>query len=109
MADVEEFESGGYRFIRAVFQYSGGVVALPGFRIRRVRFATPIPLAAGFRSIEKFLSAAARPLASLCACELRSPAPFSEDEFKSFNEVYAATLMRWSIFDGVTNPVARSN
>src|SRR5262245_23468948 len=109
MADVKEFGSGGYRFIRAVFQYSGGVAALPGFRIRRVHFAELLPLADGFRAIEEFLRTVARPLTSLCACELRSPAPFTAGGFRSFNELYAATLKRWSIFDGATNPVARSN
>ena len=32
------FAPGGYRFIPAVFQYSGGVAAEPGFEIVRVRF-----------------------------------------------------------------------
>jgi hypothetical protein len=52
---------------------------------------------------------AGRPLTSFCACELRSPAPFTEDGFRAFNEIYTGTLQRWSIFDGTTNPVARSN
>ena len=109
MADVQEFRPGGYRFIKAVFQYSGGVAALPGFRIRRVRFARPVPLADGFQRIEKILQAAGRPLAAFCQCELRSPAPFTEDGFRVFNEIYAGTLYRWKVFDGKTNPVARSN
>jgi len=109
MANVQEFEPGGYRFIKAVFQYSGGVAAMPGFRIRRVRFARPVPLAAGFQRIETILQAAGRPLTAFCQCELRSPAPFTEEGFRVFNEVYTGTLRRWSIFDGTTNPVARSN
>jgi hypothetical protein len=109
MADVQEFEPGGYRFIKAVFQYSGGVAAMPGFRIRRVRFARPVPLAAGFQRIETILQTAGRPLTAFCQCELRSPAPFTEEGFRVFNEVYTGTLRRWSIFDGTTNPVARSN
>ena len=109
MAEVQEFRPGGYRFIKAVFQYSGGVAALPGFRIRRIRFARPAPLADGFQRIEKILQAAGRPLTDFCQCELRSPAPFTEEEFRAFNEIYAGTLFRWSVFDGQTNPVARSN
>ena len=35
MADVRDFQEGGYRYIKAVFQYSGGVAALPGFEIER--------------------------------------------------------------------------
>jgi hypothetical protein len=109
MADVQDFHPGGYRFIKAVFQYSGGVAAMPGHRIRRVRFAHPIPLVAGFARIEQMLRTAGRPLTALCQCELRSPAQFSEQGFRSFNEAYVETLKRWSIFDGTTNPVARSN
>jgi hypothetical protein len=109
MTDVPVFEPGGYRFIKAVFQYSGGVAAMPGYRIVRVKFARSVPLTEGFRRIEKVLHEAGRPLTALCACELRSPAPFTEKGFGYFNEIYARTLQRWSIFDGITNPVARSN
>jgi hypothetical protein len=109
MADVLEFRPGGYRFIKAVFQYSGGVAAMPGYRIRRVRFARPLPLASGFARIEQILQTAGRPLTAFCQCELRSPAPFTEQSFRAFNESYAGTLKRWAIFDGTTNPVARSN
>jgi hypothetical protein len=109
MTDVQEFRPGGYRFIKAVFQYSAGVAALPGFHIRRVRFTRPVPLALGFQKIEQMLKSAGRPLTALCGCELRSPAPFTEHGFRSFNEIYTGTLTRWSIFDGKSNPVARSN
>ena len=44
MAGAVEFSAGGYRFIPAVFQYSGGAAALPGYAIERVRFHTPVPL-----------------------------------------------------------------
>ena len=43
-----DFAAGGYRYIPAVFQYSGGVAAEPGFAIVRVRFRDPVPLAEGF-------------------------------------------------------------
>lgn len=109
MYQATPFEPGGYRFIKAVFQYSGGVAAMPGYDIVRVRFARPVPLAAGFEKIGDFLKRKGRPLTSFCQCELRSPAPFTESGFRSFNELYTETLKRWSIFDGVTNPVARSN
>lgn len=103
------FEPGNYRFVPAVFQYSGGVAAQPGFRIERVRFSTTVPLDEGFRRIEKILQEAGRPLTAFCACELRSPAPFDEAGFEAFNRVYATTLARWGIVDGANNPVARSN
>jgi hypothetical protein len=109
MTQVQEFRPGGYRFIKGVFQYSGGVAAMPGYRIRRIRFSRPLPLAAGFARIEQMLPVAGRPLTAFCHCELRSPAQFTEDGFRAFNEMYVETLKRWSIFDGAANPVARSN
>src|SRR6185295_6774767 len=103
------FESGGYRFVEGVFQYSAGVAALPGHRIVRVQFRKPVPLDEGFRRIKSIIETAARPLTAFCACELRSPAPFTESGFAAFNKVYVGTLEQWRIFDGKTNPVARSN
>src|SRR3978361_1797088 len=99
----------GYRYIPGPFQYSAGVAALPGFAIERVRFANPGPVAEGFRRIEAFLTEAALPLTAFCACELRSPAPFTDAGFIAFNRVYVGTLERWGIFADDRNPVARSN
>jgi len=104
-----DFAAGGYRYIPAVFQYSGGVAAMPGFAIRRVRFDTPVPVAKGFAEIARFIKAAGRPLTSFCACELRSPAPFTDDGFRAFNQSYVVTLREWGIMEGERNPVARSN
>ena len=108
---TKTFTPGGYRYIPAVFQYSGGVAAEPGYRLERVRFQKPVPLATGFKKIEAIIEAARRPLASFAACELRSPAPFTEAGFIAFNEVYVKTLANWGIYDVATksNPVARSN
>jgi hypothetical protein len=106
---AQAFEVGGYRFIPGVFQYSAGVAALAGHRIVRVQFRNPVPLDEGFRRIEAIIRAAGRPLTAFCACELRSPAPFTESGFAAFNKIYVGTLERWKIFDGKTNPVARSN
>ena len=100
MAAVD-FAAGGYRYIPAVFQYSGGVAASPGFAIRRVRFHTPVPVAAGFAEIAGVIKAAGRPLTSFCACELRSPAPFSDDGFRAFNQSYVVTLRDWGIMQVV--------
>ncbi len=109
MYSTKTHASGNYRFIPSVFQYSAGVAAEPGFHIERVRFVSPVPLAEGFRLIEQTLQRAGRPLASLCAGELRSPAPFDEAGFETFNREYVGTLAQWGIFDGRLNPVARSN
>ena len=109
MAETAVFEAGGYRYVRGPFQYSGGVAAEPGYSIERVRFAQPRPLEDGFRAIEAHLTAIDRPFTSFCACELRSPAPFTEEGFIAFNRVYVGTLERWGIFRDEENPVARSN
>jgi hypothetical protein len=106
---VRDFPAGNYRFIPAVFQYSSGAAADSGFEVERVRFDRMLPLAEGFAQAAKYIQAAGRPLTSFCACELRSPGAFTEDGFRKFNEHYVKTLAEWKIFDGTTNPVARSN
>lgn len=106
---TREFAAGNYRFIPAVFQYSSGAAAASGFEIERVRFDKMPSLSDGFAQIANYIRAAGRPLTSFCACELRSPAAFTEDGFRRFNEHYVKTLAEWGIFDGTTNPVARSN
>ena len=109
MAEVRAFPAGAYRFIHGPFQYSAGVAAEPGFEIERARFLRPVPLDEGFRAIEAYLEARNRPLTAFCACELRSPEPFTEAGFTAFNRVYVGTLERWGIFRDEVNPVARSN
>ena len=106
---TRNFPAGNYRFIPAVFQYSSGAAADLGFEIERVRFDRLQPLAEGFALAANYIRAAGRPLTSFCACELRSPAAFTEDGFRVFNEHYVKTLAEWGLFDGTTNPVARSN
>ena len=106
---TRDYAPGGYRYIEGVFQYSAGVRAMPGFEIVRVRFRDPVPLAEGFERIERYLGAADRSPAAFCACELRSPAPFSEAGFRAFNEAYVGVLERWGIYREGLNPIARSN
>src|SRR5579871_3797945 len=106
---VSAFTAGNYRFIPAVFQYSSGAAADAGFEIERVRFDGLVPLAEGFARIASHIQAAGRPLTAFCACELRSPAAFTDEGFRAFNLHYVKTLGEWGIFDGTTNPVARSN
>src|SRR5437868_4890558 len=93
----------------AMTQYSSGAAANPGYEIERVRFDKWLPLADGFAQAAKYIQGAGRPLTSFCACELRSPAAFTEDGFRQFNEHYVKTLVEWGIYDGSVNPVARSN
>lgn len=109
MAKVVVFEPGGYRYISAFFQYSGGIAAQPGFEIERARLAKPLPLAEGFRRVEQHFKEIGRPTTSFAACELRSPAPFSEQGFIDFNRQYVQTLARWGVYKDEVNPVARTN
>ena len=112
MDAVPVFEAGGYRFIKAVFQYSGGVAAQPGYEIERARFARPLPLADAFAAVEAHLKSCGRPTTAFAACELRSPAPFTDQGIYEFNQAYVTTLERWGIYrggDNPVNPVARTN
>jgi hypothetical protein len=106
---TSDFPAGNYRFIPAVFQYSSAATASPGYEVERVRFDKMPKLAEGFALIAKYIEAAGRPLTSFCACELRSPAAFTEEGFRNFNLHYVKTLAEWGLYDGKTNPVARSN
>jgi len=106
---THDVAGGGYRFLEGVFQYSGGVRAFDDCRIERVRFRNLPRIAEGFERIAAFLTSQGLPLISLCACELRSPAQFTEAGFRSFNEGYVKTLERWGLFADGLNPVARSN
>src|SRR6267154_3534422 len=106
---TRDFPAGNYRFIPAVFQYSSGAAADSGFEIEHVRFDRLLPLAEGFARVAEYIRGSGRSLTSFCACELRSPAAFTEDGFRTFNQHYVKTLAEWGLFDGSINPVARSN
>lgn len=109
MSALIPFPDGGYAFLEGVFPYSQGVVALPEFAIERVSFARPVPMAEGFRKISRHLALQNRPKTAFCACELRSPAPFSFEGFAAFNKGYVDVLERWRLYRDGKNPVARSN
>ena len=109
MDKVTLFNKGPYRYVKGPFQYSGGVIAEPGFTIERVRFLRSPSLTEGFQFIESYLTGLGRPLTSFCACELRSPKPFDDRGFIAFNRLYVGTLEKWGIYSNDDNPVARSN
>jgi hypothetical protein len=109
MTGTTLFAPGGYRYIPAVFQYSGGVAAEDGFELERARFMRPVPLAQAFAAVEAHLKAVSRPVTAFAQCELRSPAPFTDQGFIDFNKHYVTTLERWGIYKDGVNPVARTN
>src|SRR5438270_13197912 len=100
---THDFPAGNYAFLPAVFQYSSGAAANSGFDIERVRFDTVLPLAEGFARAAKYIQTAGRPLTAFCACELRSPAAFTEYGFRRFNERYGKTRTEWGRFEGTVN------
>lgn len=99
----------GYRFIPGVYQYSAGVAAEPGFRLERARFAEPVPLREGFDRIAAHLASLGLEKTAFAACELRSPAPFTEGGFREFNAIYGGVLEEWGLFVDGLNPIARAN
>jgi hypothetical protein len=109
MTGTTPFAPGGYRYIPAVFQYSGGVAAEDGFELERARFMRPVPLAQAFAAVEAHIKAVGRPVTAFAQCELRSPAPFTDQGFIDFNKHYVTTLERWGIYKDGINPVARTN
>ena len=109
MSALIPFPDGGFSFLEGVFPYSQGVVARPGFAIERARFSRPVPVTEGFRRIADYLSSIGRPKTAFCACELRSPKPFSFAGFGDFNKSYVAVLEQWGLYRDGDNPVARSN
>jgi hypothetical protein len=102
-------EQGGYSFLRGAKPYSAGVVAADGFTIEHVRLSTPIPWKAGAELLESHLRAAGRPRTALCAIALRSPAAFTFQGFKEFNDAYVNLLKSWDILVDGVNPIARTN
>lgn len=110
MPDVSEFAPGNYKYIVSPGgPFSSGVAALPGYALRRVRLMRPIPMADGFAFIKKHLEREGRPVTALAACELRSPAAMTGEQFQAFNGEYLKTLHQWGCKAGDINPLARSN
>lgn len=106
---LHRLDQGGFAFLEGVFAYSQGAVALEGYAIERACFERPLPVAEGFRRIAAHLESLGRPKTALCACELRSPRPFSFAGFGEFNRGYVTVLEQWGLFRGGRNAVARSN
>lgn len=107
--DLLDNPRGNYRFLAAIPPFSAGVVAMPGYEIVRACLGEWVPWRRGFERIRQFLSQSGRPHASLCAMELRLPAPLSFEGFKEFNRAYREVLVEWDLMVDKRNPVARTN
>jgi len=100
---------GGFRFLPTDGPFSQGVAAEPGFQIVRVRAPRHTPLEDGFRLVEETLERAGRPLAALCAMELRIPRPLTAEGFNEFNQGYIQQHERWGLRVEGHLPAARTN
>ena len=103
------FTPGGYAYAPGGFAYSQGVVALPGFSMLHCRFAVPVPFAAGLLRISRLLADSGRPMAALCAMELRLPQPLAFDAFGAINLDYVDALIAAGVPITGASPIARSN
>ncbi len=99
---------GHYHFLKGSAPFSLGVIADPGYEIVRVTLANATELGHGFDYIRTHLEGRGL-VASLCALELRSPAPMSREEFRAFSGSYCDKLRQWDLFVNDINPVARTN
>src|SRR6476659_8476884 len=104
-----ENRHGNYSFIPGGSPYSAGVIASPGYELIHTTFREVVPLYEAPDAIAKHLSSDGRPLAALCALELRSRAPASFSGFASFNDEYRALLKRHDLLPDGPNPIARTN
>ncbi|WP_454140864.1 2-amino-5-chloromuconate deaminase CnbZ [Microbacterium lacticum] len=100
----------GFRYLAGMPQYSAGVIADPGFALRRIRLERPLPLRDGFAAAADLLSSSGLRVTALCAFELRSPQQVTDVGFAAFNVRYLELMGEYGLLelDGA-NPVARSN
>lgn len=89
--------------------FSNGIAALPGYGLHRVRLLRNPPLAEGLAFAAKFLAARGRPPAAFAACELRSPAPMTREDFRAFGDRYSGLLRANGFGAESAFPVGRSN
>ena len=99
----------GYRFLPGVRQYSGGVVADRGHAMHRWTLDRALPLAEGFDVIDEHLVRNGLSSQAVCALELRSPEPSSEQGFADLNTTYLGLLDARGLLMGDVNPIARTN
>lgn len=100
---------GGYRFLTGSAPYSSGVIAMPGHEIVHATLETVLPWRDGLALAAAHLESEGCGRTSLCAVELRCPAPYTMGGFTEFNQGYCKVLESWGLFVDGQNPVARTN
>ena len=107
---VTHFPAGNYRFLAAPGRpFSSGVVADDGYALVRATFDTPLPLGQGLEAARRHVEAAGRPVTAIGAFELRSPRPFTQEGFDSFNVGYVERLAGYGLTAVPDQPTARTN
>lgn len=103
--------AGNYRFLAgpASLPFCAGVAADPGFEIVRAVLRRPVPYRRAFDLIDAHLAAAGRPVAALCALELRCARPYTRETFGAFNADYAERLRQRGLFIDGRGSTARTN
>ena len=100
---------GHYHYLKGEASFSHGVIADPGYEIVRVTPGAAMEWCHGFDHIHAHLEAEGLEPASLCAVELRSPAPVTAAELDSFNASYRDRLSQCGLLVDGHSPLARTN
>lgn len=101
---------GGFAYLPgSTNPFSNGVVALAGHALTRVRLRKALPLAQGLEFAAAYLARRNRPSAAFAACELRSPAPMTREDFRAFGATYTSQLRANGFGAESAFPVGRSN
>lgn len=101
---------GGFRYISEPGSpFSGGVAAVSGHTLIRVRLREPLPFEQGLDFVARHLAGADRQPSALAGLELRAPSVMSRPDFVAFNKRYVAALRSRGFVMGQVVPVARSN
>jgi hypothetical protein len=101
---------GGFRYIpEPGGPFSGGVAALSGHTLIRVRLREHLPFEQGLDLVARHLAGAGRQPSALAGLELRAPSVMTRPNFARFNARYLAALRARGFVTGQTVAVARSN
>lgn len=100
---------GNYSFIRGSGPFSSGCIAQRGFEIVHAAIVPFVPLAQGFKLVERHLETGHRSIDALCGIHLRIPQALTPKGFEQFNRPYIERLQSWGLEIEGTTPVARTN
>jgi hypothetical protein len=101
---------GNFHFTKGSPFYASAVLADAGFEIVRATFEQPVPLHAGFDSIQREIKSRGRPMQALCGMELRAQDPYpNRTLFMEFNSQYVERLNSLDLLVDGLIPITRAN